>query len=151
MCDPKGLPPSGQNFRKRSGQNFRNPQEPTFVPQRGELFEIVKAWQRNTLSNLWFYFGCPEYCVGTRDWAELRFGQERIRQNAQVIGRELVTSAIAQAFDEFSQGMDSCEWRVFRYGTKAERDEMRAGFLRKLEEEYRAEESQRSCDESPRE
>ena len=107
-----------------------------FEPTRHELCVLVKYWMTQIIEYNFDYF-CDEVgcSIGSRRWA---FGNRRINRMETVLGKDAVTRAINEAYEEYGREREragnSEAWRIFRHGTE---DERRA-FREKYEADLRA-------------
>ena len=96
---------------------------PDLKPTRHELIQLVKYWATVVLEIQYYFFLFEQ--AGSYEWRLGAFAQDRICLIETALGEEEVQEAVEQAEREFSKGIDSRYWAMFKGGTKEEREAFR--------------------------
>jgi hypothetical protein len=91
-----------------------------FAATRHELMQLVKYWSDLAIDLQFSWF--IDQSVGSSETRLEPFAWRRISRIADVLGNDLVSAAVQQAYEEYGRGCDPRAWHVFRNGTPEERE-----------------------------
>lgn len=82
-----------------------------FAPIRHELLQLVKFWAKTVVNCRWRWFVTGGQ--GSDDIRVHRYGMQRIEEIEQHIGQATVDRAVAEEWDEYSNGINAEHWDAF--------------------------------------
>ncbi len=91
-----------------------------FTATRHELLELVRFWFREYMEVRTF---CFLYAMsGSTEWRTSIYSQNRLSRLEEAIGTEAFQEVIEQVEKEFESKLGAREWRIFKHGSKEERE-----------------------------
>ena len=72
-----------------------------FVPSQDELFQLVKYWVKEAISDEWFIFWGQ--CFGTSDLRRIDEDWDRVAEIRAILGAERTEIAVDEAYQEYAQ------------------------------------------------